>query len=217
MTMSIHLRRTGPMLVTAIFGIIIMLAYPFTRATPIGSFLNVWSTNFRTWITVLLNWAVFLGTGILLRIHGTYILRKQPNQWIYSVVIIVTFAIFTIIGAFGGSNNNYMKWIQAASYQPVSTAIQSIEAFWVISAMYYALRAKNLDSTLLMVAGVLILMMSAPLFNYLLPGIYPLGEWIMAVPNTAGQRAMTIGIGFGMIALGVRTLMGREKGAVSGV
>ena len=39
-----------------------------------------------------------------------------------------------------------------------------------------------------------------------------LSLWILKVPNTAGQRAIMIGIALGVVAMAVRLIMGVEKG-----
>ncbi|GAH07536.1 unnamed protein product, partial [marine sediment metagenome] len=51
----------------------------------------------------------------------------------------------------------------------------------------------------------------APGAGDILPFIVPIGEWIVEVPNNAAGRGVTIGVGVGIVALGLRTLLGREK------
>ena len=36
--------------------------------------------------------------------------------------------------------------------------------------------------------------------------------WVVQVPNTAGQRAITIGIALGTVAMSLRLLLGIERG-----
>ncbi len=43
-----------------------------------------------------------------------------------------------------------------------------------------------------------------------------IGNWLMDVPNLAGQRGMLIGAGIGGIASGLRVLLGIEKSYLGG-
>ena len=43
-----------------------------------------------------------------------------------------------------------------------------------------------------------------------------MGEWLMNVPNLAGQRGMLIGAGIGGIASGIRVLLGIERTYLGG-
>ena len=52
--------------------------------------------------------------------------------------------------------------------------------------------------------------------NYQNKGIIPfipaIGVWIQKVPNTGGMRGIIIGLAIGAIGMGIRTLIGRERG-----
>jgi hypothetical protein len=51
----------------------------------------------------------------------------------------------------------------------------------------------------------------SPIFNVLVPGVDNVANWFMEVPTASGMRAMLTGVGFGLIALAVRSLLGRER------
>ncbi len=214
--MSIHLRRTGPLVITAVVGIILVFAYPWSPATAVGKTLSDLYTTLLAWSTIFGVWAVFLGTLVLVRIHATWIYKRQPGQWYYSVWLLATLGGYFVAGFFGGTGGAVMRWLNTNINTVIATAIMAIEAFWTISATYTAYRLKTFDSIVLMVTAMVIMMMTAPIFDVIWPGFSPLGEWVMTVPNAAGQSAMIIAVGVGIVSLGIRTLLGRER-AMGGV
>jgi hypothetical protein len=80
------------------------------------------------------------------------------------------------------------------------------------SGIYRALRAKNIESGLLLIVGIIALARNAPAVAAAFPPIIPWEAWISAVPTTSAQRGIMIGASLGAIALGIRTMIGRETG-----
>ena len=69
---------------------------------------------------------------------------------------------------------------------------------------------KSLESGALFLGGVIYTFRLIPLFTLWFPWLVPVGDWILLVPGVAGDRAAMIPLGIASIALGLRTLMGRE-------
>jgi hypothetical protein len=96
----------------------------------------------------------------------------------------------------------------------------SLLAFFVASASFRAFRAKNREATILLIAAFIILlgrtflgsMLTAWIperFSFLT--IPELANWIMNVPNLAGQRAIMIGISLGVISTSLKIILGVES------
>lgn len=121
---------------------------------------------------------------------------------------------------------------------PLTAMMFAMLAFYVATAAFRAFRAKNIEATLLLVtAGIVLLGRTYAgvwLFGWLdwLPesithfnlfGITwlpidfyamqfdRLTVWIMEIPNTAGTRAITIGIALGVVATSLRILLGVDR------
>jgi hypothetical protein len=92
----------------------------------------------------------------------------------------------------------------------------SIIAFFITSAAFRAFRAKNLESTIVLVAGTIMVLGNAPLVTNYIPIIADISLWIRTYPYMATMRGVMIGAALGSIALAVRTLMGIERGYLRG-
>ena len=102
----------------------------------------------------------------------------------------------------------------------------SLLAFFVASASYRAFRAKTPEATVLLVAAFVILVGRTPVGNALTAWIPPpfdqylhipnLSQWIMSVPNLAGQRTIQIGIALGIISSSLRLMLGIERSHLGG-
>ncbi|MEM7230411.1 MAG: hypothetical protein AAF432_16520 [Planctomycetota bacterium] len=93
------MKRTFPLLIASIAGIILVVAY-FIPAT------QRWSETVNIWFTILQAFAFVLGGGSLVKIH----LKKISDQnagWGYSVVLLVAFfaTLAVGIGKFGVAPN----------------------------------------------------------------------------------------------------------------
>jgi hypothetical protein len=90
----------------------------------------------------------------------------------------------------------------------------------VATASYRAFRARNLGATLLLTTALIILV-GRTFMGQLLTGWLPpslqflhvplLADWIMAVPNQAGNRAIMIGVALGIVSLSLRVILSIDR------
>jgi hypothetical protein len=101
----------------------------------------------------------------------------------------------------------------------------SLLAFFIASAAYRAFIARTLESNLLLIAAVLVMLGNTSLGSFLtswLPDslsflhLPKVAEFIMKYPNTAGQRAIMIGAGLGLIGSSLRIILGIERSYLGG-
>jgi len=113
-------------------------------------------------------------------------------------------------------------WIFNWVYTPLSSTMFAILAFFVASASYRAFRARNFEASLLLIAAFLVMLGRVPIGDALtgfLPEGFRLSQvatWIMNVPNTAGQRAILIGISLGIVSTSLRIILGIERSHLGG-
>jgi len=175
------------------------------------------------YLTALITTAFGIGIINLTRIHWRNIKLKRPD-WKFSAVLIGSLywmAIFSMIsspfaldpqGVIIPSSViaaivplwNFLYYDILVS---INTSIFSLLAFFIASAAYRAFRVRTLESTILLTAGLLVMIGEAPISNLIWPGFSAIHDWIMFVPNTAGQRGILIGAALSIIAFSVRRMI----------
>lgn len=171
------------------------------------------ATVIQTWTIIISFFTLLIGAVILLLFHTGRILKRMKGQWYFSAVVIGAFAIEAAFGLVGvvSKDTTYAN-IYVNYGAPIEAALYSLLAFYVAVAAYRVFRAKNIDATLLLGAGLLVMFGSAPFGIMIWPAAREVAAWILTVPNAAVQRAVLIASVIGLVAMGVRVLLGREKG-----
>ena len=164
--------------------------------------------------------ATFIGVISIIQVHGKRI-QRQSEGWYYSLLVIGLSVIMALTGlpipeAGLGVNNSIYNWLFINVQTPLGGTMYSIIAFFITSAAFRAFRARNLEASIILVAGTIMVMGNAPLLTNSFPFIADMSLWIRSVPNLATMRGVMIGGALGSIALAVRTLMGIERGYLRG-
>ncbi|MEO0151051.1 MAG: hypothetical protein ABIL89_07375 [candidate division WOR-3 bacterium] len=226
------------------------------------------------WYVIVSGFALLLGIDSLVLYHFRKIRRKSKDA-VYSVILLISFFIALFWGAwawykYGGPfvpNSSYL-WLFKNVFLPLDATMFSLLAFFIASAAYRAFRARNLESTLLLLSAAIVMMGRVPFGGYIfipfffafmiLTGSYliymgtkytgfrsiiryiigiffltlglsifipqfsmllsdfipALSDWIMNYPNSAGQRAIGLGLSLGSIAFSLRIIFGIERGYI---
>lgn len=216
-------KRTIPLLITFIVGIVLVISKFTPKFESLGE-------DFSIYFDIIAVFAFILGGGNLVKIHGNKISRKAQG-WGYSVVCLAGFFITLVVGMFklgnpGGWTGNlvmdgsYFKDIYDFIFKPLGATMFALLAFYVASASYRAFRAKNAEATILLSSAFVILLgrtFIGKLVSFWVPlsesgaDIPHFAEWIMNVPNLAGQRAIMIGIALGVVSTSLKLILGIER------
>ena len=224
-------RRSIPLFITFFVGSVLVIA-EFIPHRPFGNL----GEDFSLYFDIIAVFAFLLGGGNLCRVHMSKVYRKKKD-WPFSIVTLLGFFVMLAAGLLKIGNPMGMQGdvtaagsMFASLYDSIFTPLQgtmyALLAFFVASASYRAFRAKNIDATILLIAAFVILLGRTPapkiiadfftgigigfmakLFNF----VPVLTEWIMDVPNLAGQRAILIGIALGVISMALRLILGVER------
>jgi hypothetical protein len=216
-------KRNVPLFITFFVGSLLIFSVFIPPMEKLGE-------NFTLFFDIIAVFAFFLGGGNLMRVHITKLSRRKED-WGYSIVTLVGFAVMLAAGLFKIGNpgdiaasptteGSLFQIIYVHVFVPLGSTMYALLAFFVASASYRAFRAKNREATILLVAAFIILLGRTP-FGMMITGWMPdslsvlqipnLAIWIMTSPNLAGQRAIIIGIGLGVVAMSLRLILGIER------
>jgi hypothetical protein len=152
-----------PVIITFISGILIVALFfiprePFTQIEQLTT----------RWYIIISGFALLLGIDSLILYHLRKIRRGDKDR-VYSLILIVSFFIALIWGIwawykYGGpfvQDSSYL-WLFQNIYLPLDATMFSLLAFFIASAAYRAFRARNLESTLLLVSAAIVMMGRIP-------------------------------------------------------
>ncbi len=225
-------KRTIPLFITAIAGVVLIASYFIPRAQELGESVSVW-------FDVLAAIAFILGGGNLLKMQLKKVSDRRPG-WGYGAVTIAAFAATLFVGLFklgvnpsvphpgyawSGEFNetgSAFWWCYEYFFKPLTATMFAMLAFYVASAAYRAFRAKNIEAILLLGTAFLILL-GRTYAGVWLTDFIPedssfavlrlenLSEWIKDTFTTTGTRAIMIGVALGVMASSLRIILGIDR------
>lgn len=111
--------------------------------------------------------------------------------------------------------------------RPLQSTMFALLAFYVASAAFRAFRARNAEAAVLLLTAFLILLGRTFVGTWVTSGLPEEGfwsffqvpnltSWLMLVFNTAGNRAIIIGIALGIVATSLKILLGIDRSYLGG-
>ena len=228
------IRRQGPLILAFLAGAIPIISMYIPKVFLADADVGM-SPKIDAYLIIVAGFALPLGIVNVIQNSSRRAVRREQG-WPYAVVLLfglfVTSA-FGIYGAFSGEGIGFradgsstpFKWVEDNMFRPLQATIFALLAFFMASAAFRAFRARNAEATILLIAGVLVMMGRVPLLEFLaapFPGLQPvaaagsrqlglLTEWIMNVPNSAAQAGIIIGAALGAAAMAIRVILGIER------
>lgn len=179
----------------------------------IDAMLNQIVQTLINWTVLLTYFAIVLGLVNLFSLNMKRIVRRQPDMifsaWLLLVVIGVTF-----IGIFLGTNHIVYMFLFTNVYGVLGPAGYGIMTFFVASSAFRVLRVRTFESLVLIICLIFTMFYRAPI-GALIPYVPAIGSWIESVLSAAGMRGIVIGFAIGALGMGLRTLLGKERGYLS--
>jgi hypothetical protein len=191
-----------PTAIAIAVGLVTLLDYFFTLPL-----LDALGFAFKQWTIILTAFALLLGLINLAQVHLTRIIRRNEAGAGYSVIVIITAVFVFGIGLLFDLPSAPMTWIFDNLYLPLQGAFFALVAFFLATAAYRALRARNVETTLMLLSALVVFLGQTPALGVLADA----REWILNVPSTAGVRGILIGVALGTIATALRLLVGMDR------
>lgn len=207
--MSFLKNREIPIGITLIVGFLMIITYYFGNAFPA---VKTTSTIVQKWTVIVAAFALLIGLANITRIHVNHLLKRTKGQWMFSLWCLFIMYIMITLGLAGTTKHPGYQWLYTWVFLPIDATMYSSLAFFISSAAYRAFRARNVEAFIMLVSGFIVMLMNAPIGEIVWSGFPVIGTWIMKVPVVAAQRAFMITFVLGTVAIGIRTLLGYERG-----
>ncbi|MDE3088419.1 MAG: hypothetical protein KGJ80_03395 [Chloroflexota bacterium] len=182
----------------------LVVLFDFFFALPL---LDAIGAAFREWTILLTAFALLLGLINLLSVHLMRVIRRTEPNTGYSLLVLITTVVVFLVGLLFGLPSAPMTWLFDNVYVPLQGAFFALVAFFLATAAYRALRARSIETTLMLLAALIVFVGQAPLLNALTQA----KDWVLNVPSTAGARGILLGVALGTIATGLRLIVGLDR------
>ncbi len=199
------MKRVLPVFIAGLSGFLMVADFLFENA-----WLQGFSKDVQDWTVVVSAFALGLGAVSLIRLHGRKISRREKG-WFNSIVLIVGMLFMTVRGILNGVNDTYYLFLFDNMLTPLGAAVYASLAFYIASAAYRAFRARSLEATVLLIAGLIVLLGRAPIGDSISAALPQVASWIINVPNVAAQRGIIICSAIGVMSTSLRVMLGLER------
>jgi predicted neutral ceramidase superfamily lipid hydrolase len=203
-------QRTTPLFMVSVFAGIVIATY-FLPVEPLKSVTN----ELIQWGSILVGWTVFFSVVTSLIFLGRQV--GKGFKYTYNSLLVFLILIVLLAVAFGypgyGSGPLYTQIFNVVVGNTF-TALQGVLTFNLIVGAYRAMKARSIEATVLMLAGLSWLAASVPVGPALLPVITPIGEFFTYQVNTAGARGPLIAASIGALVLVIRAIMTKEPSVI---
>jgi hypothetical protein len=200
------MRQQIPLIIILVLGVFMALQYFVPHAS--SEFVYEYALD---WVIIIGVFAMALGLWSLFMVHFNKI-QKKASGWGYSTIAILGLVYMLIAGGIWGIEEGtpFMDFFWYI-YTPIQATMFALLAFYIASAAYRAFRVRNILSTILLAAALLLMLRLIPLGPLSGP-IQNLDLWILSVPNLAAKRAIIMGVGLGIVATAIKVVLGIERG-----
>ena len=223
------MKREFPLFVTAVVGIFMILSFfvPHHSVSVPADFLQQCAI-------VVVAFGYVLGGANVLKLNTLAISKREPG-WPYKIVLIASLLVTVVLGVLEGrqflDQGMKSKWIYDQLYSPMQATMFALLAFYIASAAFRAFRIRTVEAGLLAVAALIVMLGRVPLGDLMTDWLFQLKwlpgapntfhlsvaqEWIMDIPQNAAKRAILIGAALGVMATGLRIILGIERTYLSG-
>lgn len=231
------MKRFVPLLITALGGFVLIGAYFIPPAQSWGEKVSIWFDILAS-IAFILGGANLLkthlknlsdrprGWGYSAIVLGSFVATLVIGLGKVGVPPSPQFPSFPWSGYYREMGSG-LWFVYLYAFTPLTATMFAMLAFYIASAAFRAFRAKNFEAALLLGTAFIVLLgrtfAGVALTRWIDPNkwagfryftglkIENLTVYIMSVFNTAGNRAIMIGIALGIVAASLKVLLGIDR------
>jgi hypothetical protein len=202
-------KREIPIVITLVAGLFMLVAF----FVPHPQVRNLYE-DMQNWAIVVVGCTYVLGVANLLRINLRQISRRE-RDWPFKLVLIAGLLVTMAVGFSEWTHytdvDARFQWIYTTFYSPMTATMFSLLAFFIASAAFRAFRIRSVEAMLLAIAAFILMLGRVPLGSAIHPAIPAAADWLMEIPQNAAKRGILIGAALGVMATGIRVILGLEK------
>lgn len=200
-------KETSLILIAVCFGVVVV---PYFIEMPI---LETASTKLVLMVSVLNAMSILLALYAQTK-RSLTLVNQRAKGWPYQLYLVITIYLMAGVGFIFGQSSDQFNWFQYAILMPTGSVIYSMLTFYMASACARAFRARSPQATLLLIAGILVLLGQAPLTGAYIPFFGDARLYLTSSFAMAASRMFNMSVTIGAVVLGVRIITGREVSAM---
>lgn len=162
-----------------------------------------------SWAAIITAFALFLGFANVVSVHWSRIRTQKPGA-VYSIVLLISL-FGTLALGIGGPLSANGQFIFNYILQPLEATLFALLALFIATAAFRAFRVRNMETFFFVLFALIVLLGQVPVSIYLWPEFPVIKDWILNVPTLAGVRGILLGVALGVIATGLRVLIGADR------
>lgn len=162
-----------------------------------------------SWAAIITAFALFLGFANVVSVHWSRIRTQKPGA-VYSIVLLISL-FGTLALGIGGPLSANGQFIFNYILQPLEATLFALLALFIATAAFRAFRVRNMETFFFVLFALIVLLGQVPVSIYLWPEFPVIKDWVLNVPTLAGVRGILLGVSLGVIATGLRVLMGADR------
>lgn len=224
------MKREVPLFLTALIGAIMIAGFFVPH-----EWVSVPADYLQQSAVIVVAFGFVLGGANVFRVNLDGIFRRE-RDWPYKIVLLLGLVVTLVFGLFVDRSRfqepgTVSIWIYNNMYVAMNATMFALLAFFIASAAFRAFRIRSFEAALLAAAALIVMIGRVPVGDAMTRAIFDhdgfphalralrlsdLQQWVMDVPQNAAKRAVLMGAAMGVMATGLRVILGIERAYMGG-
>ena len=148
------IKRTIPLAITMIVGVIFMVDYYF-QGIPV---ITTTVPTLAKWATIIWGFALPYAVLSVFIDHTKVIIKREPGKWYFSLWMLFLILVMVVLGFTEGTSGANYQEIFTYMAAPVLSTMTGMLALYAISASYRSWHARTPEATVMIISGFLVIL-----------------------------------------------------------
>lgn len=171
------------------------------------------ANELNIWRMLIGSFTLFVGLITIFARYGRSIMDRSKN-WMLHAYCLAVIVVWIILGNIIGMYSTLYQTLYLSTKITLHITIIGCLIFFSVSGMYRTFRIRSARTAVFAFFTVLVCVLNMPPLMTMFPALADITYWFLDNPQMAGARAMVMCGGIGGVILGLRILLGVEKGAL---